>query len=137
MQQLEFRKALSERVGSSATRLRLSMVADAAGEVDATASAAVGSAEASAEANAEASTAVSQASAANAIDHTSTSGAAPPSNSSDAECVMCLDGNATHILAPCGHQCICAECVASFKLHVDLCPLCRTVVDSVVGRVFR
>jgi hypothetical protein len=84
---------------------------------------------------------ISQASAAAAFHDPSPpaqdTGGAPHSLESEAECVMCLDGAPTHILAPCGHQCICAECVASIKLHTDICPLCRRVVDSVVAKVFR
>ena len=28
----------------------------------------------------------------------------------DNSCVVCLDGEKTHILVPCGHQCVCAPC---------------------------
>lgn len=50
----------------------------------------------------------------------------------DRECVVCLDQEATHILAPCGHRCVCAACSA----NVNECPLCRTPIASVVSKVW-
>jgi hypothetical protein len=39
-----------------------------------------------------------------------------------AECVVCLDAEATHVVVPCGHICLCADCTMDLKA----CPLCRT-----------
>jgi hypothetical protein len=38
------------------------------------------------------------------------------------ECVVCLDSEATHVVVPCGHICLCADCTMDLKA----CPLCRT-----------
>jgi len=48
-------------------------------------------------------------------------------------CVICLEGEKTHLLVPCGHQCLCAGCADGFN---GLCPLCRTQVMMSV-QVFR
>eukprot|EP00966_Prymnesium_polylepis_P151901 3509061-Prymnesium_polylepis.1 len=53
---------------------------------------------------------------------------------STSTCVVCLDEDASHILAPCGHRCVCATC--SFLVLHGECPLCRSCVESVVGRVW-
>lgn len=37
------------------------------------------------------------------------------------ECVICMDAGASHLVAPCGHQCLCATCAT----QVDNCPVCR------------
>lgn len=36
-------------------------------------------------------------------------------------CVVCMDGYATHLLAPCGHQCVCRYCLPV----LNSCPICR------------
>lgn len=51
----------------------------------------------------------------------------------DRRCVVCLDAPPTHTLAPCGHQCACAECAAI----LTECPLCRRPVVAVVAQVFQ
>ena len=47
----------------------------------------------------------------------------------DNECAICMEaGGRTHALVPCGHQCICADCVAAlFKGNKEevRCPICR------------
>lgn len=48
-------------------------------------------------------------------------------------CVVCLDADPTHIVVPCGHHCICAQC--SFKMKAkdeQRCPLCRQTIDSII-----
>ena len=49
-------------------------------------------------------------------------------------CVVCLDGAKSHILAPCGHQCVCGPC--SERLAQGHCPVCRTAVTMTM-RVFK
>jgi len=49
-----------------------------------------------------------------------------------AECVVCLDAPSTHLLAPCGHQCVCERCVGVG----GRCPICRAAVAMKV-KVFR
>ena len=49
---------------------------------------------------------------------------AEPSAPSSSECVVCMDAPASHILAPCGHQCVCEACINVGQE----CPMCREVV---------
>ena len=49
-------------------------------------------------------------------------------------CVVCLDEPKSHILAPCGHQCVCGPC--SERLVQGHCPVCRAAVTMAV-RVFK
>ena len=52
------------------------------------------------------------------------SGAGPSAVAGDEElCVICLDAAKTHLLAPCGHRCVCANCGPS--LEGKPCPVCR------------
>lgn len=48
-----------------------------------------------------------------------------------AECVVCLDAEATHVVVPCGHICLCGDCTQ----NLPHCPLCRTAVLQTM-RVF-
>ena len=40
-------------------------------------------------------------------------------------CIICFTNPKTHLAAPCGHQCACADCSA--QMHE--CPVCRTPVQ--------
>lgn len=40
-------------------------------------------------------------------------------------CVVCLESPSTHIIVPCGHQCLCEGCTESFVSSFDFCPMCR------------
>lgn len=63
------------------------------------------------------------------------------------DCVICMDAEATHILAPCGHLCVCAACACQL-VHMEgdatstewrksaECPICRRIVESVVAKVW-
>ncbi len=51
-----------------------------------------------------------------------------------AECVICLEGVADHILLPCLHLCLCSNDAANFSAG-SLCPICRATVDT-VNRVY-
>ena len=52
------------------------------------------------------------------------SGAGPSAVAGDEElCVICLDAAKTHLLVPCGHRCVCANCGPS--LEGKPCPVCR------------
>lgn len=46
-----------------------------------------------------------------------------------AVCVVCLDGENTHVAFPCGHQCMCATCAEA--MTGQPCPLCRIVCEGV------
>jgi len=50
------------------------------------------------------------------------------------ECVVCLDAARTHILVPCGHQCVCEDCASELS-EGDACPVCRQQI-VMKARVF-
>ena len=46
------------------------------------------------------------------------------------DCVMCLgEARATRALVPCGHLCVCAECVTDVLQH-QRCPVCRHAISA-------
>merc|ERR1712217_359308 len=47
-------------------------------------------------------------------------------------CIVCLDGDRDHVLIPCGHICICADCKSLYTGDDAECPLCRAKVEMVV-----
>ena len=47
----------------------------------------------------------------------------------ESRCVICLTDLATHAMYPCGHLCVCEECVLYFKFK---CHLCRQPADALV-----
>ena len=49
-------------------------------------------------------------------------------------CIVCLDADKSHLLWPCGHQCVCGTC--SYNIVPGLCPLCR-VWCTAATRVFK
>ena len=60
------------------------------------------------------------------------------SNSQKSEisfCVICLDAPRTHVLAPCGHKCLCGACVTDYQSAGAKCPLCRAPCTGTM-RVF-
>lgn len=42
------------------------------------------------------------------------------------ECVICLDKQSSSVFLPCGHVCCCQSCSTS----VELCPMCRSAINS-------
>jgi len=54
-------------------------------------------------------------------------------------CVVCLVGERTHILIPCGHMCLCSTCCDDLmvaRVGNRVCPICRE--DAVMSaRVYR
>merc|ERR1711998_48529 len=52
-------------------------------------------------------------------------------------CVVCLDAAPTHVVIPCGHQCICEDCaIALAHAWQGQCPLCRVYMQSAL-RVYK
>ena len=45
-------------------------------------------------------------------------------------CIACLDREKTHVLVPCGHQCICEICAPQLK-NGD-CPICRKKIEQII-----
>jgi hypothetical protein len=60
------------------------------------------------------------------------SGSGTPQPDDEAnQCVLCLDAPKDHIIAPCGHQCVCGACAEKLKkARHPLCPFCRTPINS-------
>lgn len=53
---------------------------------------------------------------------------APPPESTiggQTTCIVCFEGEKTHLNAACGHQCVCETCAAM----ISECPCCRVAVD--------
>ena len=63
--------------------------------------------------------------------------AAPPQASAesnkDDECVICWNATATHVVVPCGHLCMCPDCVPK---ELGGCPVCRGPMAHVM-KVYR
>jgi Zinc finger, C3HC4 type (RING finger) len=49
-----------------------------------------------------------------------------------AECVICMEGDATHVFIPCGHQSLCETCVGVWTSRT--CVTCRLSCTEVVSR---
>jgi hypothetical protein len=57
----------------------------------------------------------------------------PPAAPQDEEtlCVLCMDAPKDHMIAPCGHQCVCEACAEKLKkARHALCPFCRTPINA-------
>lgn len=50
------------------------------------------------------------------------------------ECVVCMDNPKSMVIVPCGHKCLCANCVAQVQQQ-RVCPVCRGTIEKIV-RVF-
>jgi hypothetical protein len=48
------------------------------------------------------------------------------------ECVVCWERQAIFAVVPCGHVCLCSECLS----HQDYCPMCRAQVSSTLRVYF-
>ena len=63
--------------------------------------------------------------------------AAPPQASAEGnnndECVICWNATATHVVVPCGHLCMCPDCVPK---ELESCPVCRGPMAHVM-KVYR
>ena len=51
------------------------------------------------------------------------------------ECVVCMDGENTHLFSPCGHKCVCKGCALLIMRTTAECPTCRAEAREVI-RVF-
>lgn len=51
------------------------------------------------------------------------------------ECVVCMDGPRSHVIAPCGHKCLCANCASTCPAQMTKCPMCRVNITNIM-RVF-
>jgi len=58
--------------------------------------------------------------------------ASAESNNND-ECVICWNAAATHVVVPCGHLCMCPDCIPK---ELESCPVCRGPMAHVM-KVYR
>eukprot|EP00243_Klebsormidium_subtile_P004441 TRINITY_DN18421_c0_g1_i1.p1 TRINITY_DN18421_c0_g1~~TRINITY_DN18421_c0_g1_i1.p1 ORF type:complete len:384 (-),score=32.16 TRINITY_DN18421_c0_g1_i1:336-1487(-) len=48
------------------------------------------------------------------------------------ECVVCLSEPRDTTVLPCRHMCMCGECAKVLRYQTNRCPVCRTVIDSLL-----
>lgn len=51
------------------------------------------------------------------------------------ECIVCKSSKRSYITVPCGHYCMCMECVSNYyskSTGVPQCPICRTPLQSIM-----
>lgn len=46
------------------------------------------------------------------------------------ECVICMEAPRRYAMVPCGHRCVCSDCVPNVFQDTPRCPVCRTEVSS-------
>ena len=49
-------------------------------------------------------------------------------------CVVCFDREKDVVFAPCGHYCSCFECASIIKRSNNKCPICRSLIKTIVKR---
>ena len=54
------------------------------------------------------------------------------SSTVESECVVCMDGENTHMFTPCGHKCVCTGCADLIMGGTAECPNCRAKVEGVI-----
>lgn len=47
-------------------------------------------------------------------------------------CCICSDSTADYAVVPCGHKCLCSECMKRFTKGRSLCPICRKTINELV-----
>lgn len=52
-------------------------------------------------------------------------------SATQSECVICMDAKTTHLIAPCGHKCVCAECAMQID-QTNRCPICMRDIVMIV-----
>lgn len=53
---------------------------------------------------------------------------------SSEECIICFANIKEIVFAPCGHYCSCGVCANEIKKTSKKCPICRTIISSIVQR---
>lgn len=49
-------------------------------------------------------------------------------NDEPVTCITCLENAREVLLSPCGHVCLCSDCV----LQVAICPVCREPIRAII-----
>ena len=55
-----------------------------------------------------------------------------PDSAAPADCIICMETKATHVIVPCGHFCLCARCAS----NQTQCPLCRAPAVHIIQGFF-
>ncbi|KAJ1986822.1 ubiquitin-protein transferase activity protein [Coemansia spiralis] len=48
------------------------------------------------------------------------------------QCAICLSDERDTVLLPCRHLCMCRECANTYRQQSNKCPICRTVVETIL-----
>ena len=48
------------------------------------------------------------------------------------DCVICLSEPRSTALLPCRHLCLCADCAQQLRFQTNKCPICRTLISSLL-----
>ncbi|KAJ2078282.1 hypothetical protein H4R24_004590 [Coemansia sp. RSA 988] len=48
------------------------------------------------------------------------------------QCAICLSDDRDTVMLPCRHLCMCRECANTYRQQSNKCPICRTVVESIL-----
>mmetsp|Transcript_9044 Transcript_9044/g.26622 ORF Transcript_9044/g.26622 Transcript_9044/m.26622 type:complete len:381 (-) Transcript_9044:136-1278(-) len=55
----------------------------------------------------------------------------PREEAQEALCTICLEGESTTAMLPCGHRCVCGDCAAAVRAaRPATCPMCRQAVEG-------
>ena len=61
---------------------------------------------------------------------------APASALPISKCTVCMDSDASRIVAPCGHKCMCITCCDQIVHSTNQCPICRETIESTIGTIY-
>ncbi|KAJ1878714.1 hypothetical protein H4R99_002136 [Coemansia sp. RSA 1722] len=53
-------------------------------------------------------------------------------NDDQLQCAICLSDDRDTVLLPCRHMCMCRECANTYRQQSNKCPICRTVVETIL-----
>ncbi|KAJ1904859.1 hypothetical protein LPJ81_002244 [Coemansia sp. IMI 209127] len=48
------------------------------------------------------------------------------------QCAICLSDERDTVMLPCRHLCMCRECANTYRQQSNKCPICRTVVETIL-----
>ncbi|KAJ2546195.1 hypothetical protein EV175_005693 [Coemansia sp. RSA 1933] len=48
------------------------------------------------------------------------------------QCAICLSDERDTVILPCRHLCMCRECANTYRQQSNKCPICRTVVETIL-----
>ncbi|KAJ2136499.1 hypothetical protein J3F82_006321, partial [Coemansia sp. RSA 637] len=48
------------------------------------------------------------------------------------QCAICLSDDRDTVMLPCRHLCMCRECANTYRQQSNKCPICRTVIETIL-----